>query len=799
MAAEPSPPPTSNAPALQAELREPPSIDESAAADAAQLPPLYSAHKAAGVLKNTGALFAHPKRGDETLPTFISADRINGINDVEVVAEGRVEIRQRDTTITSDRMIYRQDSGDMEVSGNVDIVRNSDRIRGPKLRINNENSTGFFEQPEYSIRRRKLATPAAALELQWATDRASSDPHSGPAHSGPELTTGHGKAARLELLGDGHYRLDDATYSTCEPKADGDPDWFARTSSLRLDYGEDVGTARNATLYFKGVPVLYSPWLTFSLNRERKSGLLAPTLGSTSRGGFEFTQPFYWNIAANQDLTVSPRWMSKRGVLWNGEYRYLQTDYYGTFQGQIIPDDRLDRRRRSSYTLNHQHHLGYGVTGSLIFNGASDDTFLSDMSNSSSVIAQTNLLRQGSVGYSGEWWSANLLAQSFQTLQDPSLPKVAEPYRRLPQLTLTAYRSDLPLGVNFSFKSEHVNFRHPSLVEGQRLTVYPQLSLPLQTSAFYLTPKIGVHATRYRLDRQAVGTPDTLTRDLPIFSADAGVVFERPARVFDNDVTQTLEPRLYYLYIPTRDQNLIPVFDSGAVGFDFAQIFSENRYAGGDRIGDADQITAMLTSRLLSTQTGSEILRAGFGQRIYFSTQKVGLPGENLRTDRQTDFLGALSGRLLPSVYLDSGLQYNPRNNRMERINLGGRYQPEARKIFNAAYRYTRDQLGQVDFSGQWPLQNGWHGLGRINYSTKDRRMVESVVGFEYDGGCWTSRFVLQRLATQIQRSNTAIFIQLEFTDFARIGANPLELLKRNVPGYGVIAPSINEPTLVMP
>ena len=766
------------------------------------LPPLYSAHVAAGelpepVLRNTAGVMPYLKRSGELLPTFIAADRIAGKNDVEVVADGNVELRKRNSILQSDRLTYWQGSDEMQAEGNVRLSRDGDRVRGPKMRMKMGDSTGFFEQPEYSIRR--IKTGSAATLWTGTEERVS-----------PELTTGQGAAGRMEFEGEGKYRLTDATYSTCTPAAGRDPDWFARTTDLRLDYDAEQGTASNATLYFMGAPILYSPWLSFSLNNERKSGLLTPTFGSTSRGGAEYTQPFYWNIAQNMDATIAPRFMSKRGTLWKSEYRYLTSSSRGALQSQYLPDDRLEHKRRSAYSIMHSQHLGYGVNGALDLNGASDGTFFSDLGSGSSVVAQTNLLRQGTLNYNASWWSANLLAQSFQTLQDPSLPQVTEPYRRLPQVTLSANRGDLPLGLNFAFSGEYVNFRNPTLVQSRRFTTYPQISLPLQTEMFSVTPKIGVHSTRYTLDRQAAGTPEKLTRSVPIFSVDSGVAFEREIDWMGKSLTQTLEPRVYYLYVPVRDQTLIPIFDTGITDFNFAQIFGENRYSGGDRIGDANQATAMLTSRILDPLTGAEIMRAAFGQRFYFSTQNVGLPAsttapaEVLRTDRQTDFLGSVSGRILPKTYVDTGIQYNPRLNQVERLNLGGRYQPAAGKTLNAGYRYTRDQLGvaglgQVDISGQWPVFGGWHAVGRFNYSTKDRRMVESVAGLEYDGGCWVGRVVFQRLATQTQASNTALFFQLELNGFAKVGSNPLDILRRSVPGYGVINQQNPESPLTVP
>ena len=791
-AAAPHLPLQAAAPAAIQKPQEPPQVE-----DRPVLPPLYSAHVAAGELpdpklKPTAGVIAYLKRPGDLLPTFIAADQIAGKTDVEVVAEGNVELRRRNSILQSDRLTYWQEADEMEAEGNVRLARDGDRVRGPKIRMKMEDSTGFFEQPEYSIRR--IRTGSAPTLWTGTEERVS-----------PDLTTGQGAAARMEFEGEGKYRLTDATYSTCTPAAGRDPDWFARTADLRLDYDEQQGSARDATLYFKGTPILYSPWLSFSLNNERKSGLLTPTFGSTSRGGSEYTQPFYWNIAQNMDALIAPRFMAKRGTLWKGEYRYLQPSFSGTVQGNYLPDDKIEHKRRSAYSLTHSQNLGHGFSGTLDLNHASDGTYFSDLGSGSSVIAQTNLVRQGTLNYGAGWWSAKLLAQSYQTLQDPSLPPVTEPYRRLPQLTVTANRGDLPLGMSFAFSGEHVSFRSPTLVEGRRFTLYPQISLPLQTEVLSLTPKIGLHATRYTLDRQAAGTPAKLTRSVPIFSLDSTVTFERDIDWLGKALTQTLEPRLYYLYAPVRDQSLIPVFDTGLADFNFAQIFGENRYGGGDRIGDANQVTAMLTSRLLDPQTGAEIVRAAFGQRFYFSTQNVGLPAtattpaEVLRSDRQTDFLGSLSGRILPKTYADIGAQYNPRLSRMERLNVGGRYQPEAGQVLNAGYRYTRDQLAQLDLSGQWPVFGGWHAVGRFNYSTKDRRMIESVAGLEYDGGCWVGRVVLQRLATQTQASNTTLFFQLELNGFAKVGSNPLDILRRNVPGYGVINQQGAETPLTTP
>lgn len=763
--------------ALPPRREDPPEVAEMPAVAAT-----YSAHIAAGLLP-TPRLHPHPRLPGETLPTFIAADHIVGRKDDELVAEGDAELRKRDTVMEADRLTYWQKADEFEAVGNVRLTRGNDRVRGPRLKLNLDNSTGVFEQPDYFMRyERKQPQMTPAL----------------PSTKLAPATVASGKADRMLFEGENHYRLSNATYSTCTPEDGKEPDWFARVSDLQLDYDDESGTARDATLVFKGTPILYAPWLSFSLNNQRKSGLLTPTMGTTSRGGLEYLQPIYWNIAPNMDATLTPRYMSKRGVQWNGEYRYLEQNYNGIARVEYLPDDSIEHKRRSAYAITHNQNLGAGFSAALNFNGVSDDTYFSDLSTRISAAAQGNLLRQGTLSYASTWWQARLMAQTYQTLQDPALPALVTPYRRLPELRVTAARGDLPAGVNFNFLGEHVNFRHGSLVQGKRFTLYPQLSLPLQNEAFYVTPKLGLHATRYTLSNQAAGTPEQLARNLPIVSVDSGVTFERQTDWFGSAMTQTLEPRLYYLYVPQRDQSLYPVFDTAVTDFNFAQMFAENLYGGGDRIADANQVTAMVSSRLLDPASGGELVRAAFGQRFYFTTQHVGLPGETLRADRQTDLLAALSGRLLPKTYIDTAAQYNPRAARLERLNLSGRYQPEAGKLLNVAYRYTRELagvnqagLGQFDVSGQWPLGDGWSAVGRYNYSLKDHRIIENILGAEKDGGCWVLRFVVQRIATQAQNSNTAIFVQLELNGFSRIGSNPLELLKRNIPGYGVI----NQPT----
>lgn len=761
-----------------AQSTTPPLVEERPA-----LPPLYSAYVAAGqlpepVLKPSAALAPLPRDANESRPTFLSADRVRGRTDYEMIAEGDAELRKIGTVLDADKITYWSLDDEVEAVGHVRLLHDQDTFTGPLLRMKVEESTGFFDHPSYTMPRTTKVLPGTKVGEFLV------QPVEVPI-------TGRGQAERIDFQGQNVYHVQNGTYSTC---AAGNQDWVAKAADLNLDYNREVAEGREGTVTFKGVPILYSPWLDFSLDNQRKSGFLSPTVGSTNTSGAEVSVPWYWNIAPDKDATITPRVMQKRGIQWNMDFRDLRDSgnplvpFENLARFEYLPNDRAKGANRYAYSILRNENFGYGFAGNLNLNGVSDGTYFTDLSKPGALAPSTYLTRQGSLAYGSSWWSASMLAQKYQVLQDPALPPVAALYSRLPQINLAANRYDLPFGGVFNFTGEAVDFSHPTQVTGWRNTAYPQLSLPIQNSFMQVTPKLGVSVTKYSLDtRGDVTIPQDQTRTVPIFSLDSSVAFERDADLFGRNVTQTLEPRLYYLYVPFRDQSKIPVFDTGLVDFNFGQVFAENRYSGGDRISDANQLTGVVTSRLIDPASGAEIVRGVLGQRYYFSDQKVTLPGETPRTSRTADLLAAVSGLVMPKTYLDTGWQYNPRDKLTERLNLGMRYQPEIGKVLNAGYRYTRDLLGQIDVSAQWPLGGGWHAVGRYNYSMKDKQLIQTLGGLEYDAGCWIVRLVVQSIATQTQKAATSLFVQLELNGFSRLGSNPLDILKRNVPGYNPV------------
>ena len=679
------------------------------------------------------------------LPVFVQGRKISGETGRIVNVEGDAELRKQDTVVKADTITYVPVEDELQAAGQVRVLRAGDLFTGTELKLKLDARTGHFLSAEYLL----------------ANARA------------------RGRSSVLEFLGPESYRAKDATYTTCGPGRD---DWFMQVGDLKLDYGRDLGEAREAKLFFLGQQIMYLPSMTFTLNDRRKSGFLAPSFGSSVQNGQEFQTPYYWNIAPNRDMTITPRYMSKRGLQTTATFRYLGQDYRGEARAEVLPSDSQTRTTRSGFSILHQQSLAPGLIGYLNASRVSDDTYFTDLSNRISATSQTFVPRDGYLIYSAQYYNIFARALSYQTLQDPLNP-VLSPYQRLPQLIFNTRRFDVG-GFDLGFTGEFNRFSHPTLVTGNRVTLNPSVSYPLLAAGGYVIPKLSLHASGYYLNNNAAGTPDTFTRSLPVVSVDSGLSFERQTSFFGGPHTQTIEPRLFYLKVPAREQSKIPVFDTGLADFNFAQIFAENVYSGPDRIADANQLTTAVTSRMLSQASGRERFRVTVGQRFYFTEQRVTLPGETQRSTRSSDFLVSFSGEVAPKLTYDTTMQYDPNRRQIERISHGVRYMPEPGKTFSAAYRYRRDFLEQIDVAGQWKVGNGWHAVGRYNYSLREGRVVEALGGVEYDGDCWVGRVVLQRFATASQRASTGIFFQLELNGLSRLGSNPLETLRRNIPGY---------------
>jgi LPS-assembly protein len=729
-------------------------------------------------LKASAALSpAAPKGRAVKGPTHVEADRLDGREDVYIEAEGNVIMRNLREQVEADWVRYDQPEDEAQARGHVVFTQDRDRLRGSELKLKLTPRLGYMKDVLYDMH----------------------------AKDGSLM---RGEAKVVNFQGPDRYQMENATYSTCPVDAQ---DWVLKMGELNLDYLSNLGSARHVRVEYLNTPILYSPWMDFSLDNSRKSGLLAPTYGATNERGLELIVPWYWNIAPNRDATITPRLMTRRGLQLGGEFRYLEPNYKGTATLELLPDDRVANRSRYLGMLDHRQQFAPRWSGFLHYERVSDNTYFTDLSSVVSQTSRVNLLREGNLAYDGGWWRAAGRVQEFQTLQDPAAPVVA-PYQRLPQLTLNARQDNLTAaGLNMDFSGEFVNFNIKSgnRVQGSRLYAYPSISLPIDTPYSTFTPRLGWHLTRYALDDGTRNLADSLaaapaggftdtTRSLPTFSLDSSLFFEREIAYRGRSYNQTLEPRAYYVYIPYKDQTGIPIFDSGASDLSLDQTFRENQFVGVDRINDANQITLAVTSRILEQGTGRERLQFTLGQRYYFSDQRVTLPGVAPRGSNTTDLLGQVSGQVNDKLRLSSGIQVNTDNGQIAKANLGGSWRDGPGRLFNADYRYTHGNLNQIDLSTQWPLAPRWHGLGRVNYSIEETRLVEALAGFEYNAGCWSLRGMMQRLATSQTTASNAIYLQLELHGLTKLGPNPLDVLKRSITGY-VPTSNIAQPESSLP
>ncbi len=721
----------------------------------------------------------------------IEGDELQLRMDRQLRATGNAIIRKNDQQITGDDVRYDMQNDELQVDGHAVISLGQTKIQGPTLRMRLSESIGEMRDVKIEI---KSAPPPPNDQKNSAllNDQAIliSDPkrylEDNQAYSEQQtnMSFDHLRVTAKQVLFEGQdiKRLKQASYTSCEANVD---DWYIKTNDLTLNDYTRVAEAKHAYVEFKGVPILYTPWMSFSYNNQRKSGLLAPLVGRTSRSGFEVLTPYYINISPDMDATIATRYLSKRGLQLQGEFRYMGEHYSGINNVEYLDNDNLTGQQRYYYKLTHDHQFNSQWSAGYNIERVSDDRYFSEMATRIIVTSRVNLPQRAFINYKDDHLSFNGLVEKTQNLNNLSYV-----YQRLPQLNFS-YQNDWN-GFTTQTTAQYTYFDSlnaaGNVPTGSRLTAYPSVSYPLKTSYGYLTPKVGIHASQYSLNNNLpVGyneESNNLSRTLPIVSLDTGMYFDRQTNFFDTRYTNTLEPRIFYVYTPYRDQSKLPVFDTSLATLNQDSLFQENQFFGEDRINNANQISVAMTSRFIDADNGIERFSATLGQRFNFEDTKVGLPNTNLNNRRNSDIITGFTARLSSRLNLDSFWQYNPDRSNLERNNILLRYNPEPGKSLNVGYRYTANVLEQIDMSGQWPFGQGWYAIGRMNYSIRDSNAVQTLAGLEYDAGCWQGRVVMQRVQTATANTNNALFFQLELGGLTSIGANPMNIIKRNIPSY---------------
>ncbi len=671
------------------------------------------------------------------------------------------------------------------LQGDVEILRADQRVAAALLRYDPTQETWNAEgKVQYQ-------DSGMLMEAEQA--------HGELAHERAELNTlryqliavrGNGKAARAFNEGN-KSQLEGVTYTTCDPGA---WQWQIRAERIDIDQDKGMATARNATLRLGRVPILYLPVASFPIDEERKTGFLFPSVGASRARGTDIAVPYYLNLAPNYDATFTPRLMSRRGVMLGTQFRYLGNHQRGEVYGTWLPNDRVSNKDRGTLTWTHQGQLGHHWAFLANIHQISDSRYFEDFGDSLSMAATSLLESSATLVGRGRYWNASLALQDWN-IADPYLPANIEPYRRLPR---AQFGFERPLAGDFSagLRSEGVVFEHDSRPGASRVDLYPYLVYRNERGAGFLRSELGLRHTSYHLngDFRPAYAELSPSRSTPILSVDSGLVFERPLQWRAMPMRQTLEPRLYYLNVPYRDQSALPVLDTEELGFSWGQLFRPNRFSGADRQADANQATVAVTSRFFEEKSGRERLALSLGQIRYFEAQQVQMPGVAAQDRPGSAWVADADFSLDDRWSVSASQQWDPQRELAQLSTLRTQYRWGGAGVFNFAYRFRRDArtgatetplLEQIDTSALVPLNERWRLVGRWNYSLLDRSTLEAFGGVEWESCCVAMRVLARRYIRNFEgERNTSLYVELELKGLSTLGRKSGEFLERAILGY---------------
>jgi LPS-assembly protein len=718
----------------------------------------------------------------------LTGDRLGadlGVN-ANATLEGNVVARQGDREIRSNEAHYDRATNTLTVKGSVTYVDPIVRLTGSDGKYS-PTTGAHVESAQFDLRQRN----------------------------------GHGTATALDLTPKGILAMQGVTFTTChEP----DVSWQLNASTLNLDTTKQIGTGRGATVDFLGVPILYLPWFSFPLSNERKSGFLFPSAGNSSENGFELQVPYYWNIAPNADFTFSPMYYSRLdSVDLAGDLRWLTEQQNGEMQWHYLPDDALTGASRGFATITDVAYLPDNLRVNVNASDVSDPQYFEDFGTGPETTSTAFLQRLVEVTYRDANWNAGAEAEQYQPvnvrLPVDYIPDEYRPYALAPRLFAD---SDFDWGpaqlFRYGFTSELVDFTRAVGLSGWRLDLMPTGGIDYEDPGYFIRSNVSWRYTQYELDNVLPGEDRSPSRTLPITSVDSGLKFDRLLGAHD-DQTLTLEPRMLYLYVPYRNQDDLPLFDTAIPDLNTVELFQTNRYVGADRVSDADQLTTGLTSRLFDTASGQQYLTATIGQAYYIETPRVELPGENLDDRQASDLVGEFVVTAYQNWNVDLDMDWNPSQSQEERTFLQLQYKPEAESVINVAYRYQRDivlpsalalqgaiptglgepspsftqdqSLNQAEVSGAWPVAHNFHVLARWVYDFDAHEALDRLLGFEYRACCWRVRLLARRyLVNGTGQQDTAFMFQVQLSGLAGVGPATDAFLGTAIRGYS--PPTLN-------
>jgi len=587
--------------------------------------------------------------------------------------------------------------------------------------------------------------------------------------------TARGAAQRIAVERAGRAQLDEVSYTTCAPSSEA---WILRADRIELDRNTGMGVSRNSTLWFQGVPILYLPYFRFPLDDQRHTGFLFPTVGELHNTGFDVREPFYLNLAPNYDDTLIPRYMSRRGFQIGNRFRYLTEDAEGSLYSEYLNHDEETGFQRSYVDFEHHGLLTPRLGLQAEYGAVSDRAYFEDLGGNIDLAATSFLPQGAKLTYQAPTaYTVSALVEGYQPINS-ALQSTENPYQRLPQIRIDAVTKNRYLDTRAGLSGEFTNFVRSDAIEGQRIVAQPYLRWEQDHAAWFAAGQIDLSYTAYNLT-DAGGLARRPQRSLPLYSLEGGLHFER---ITAAGRLQTLEPHLFYLYVPYHNQDALPLFDSGEPDFDFPDLFARNRYTGEDRISDAHQLTSALTTRLIDPASGLVRLSASFGEIYRLRAPRVDLPGFNMPSAGSSDFITRFDYQFNAAWDAAAEAEWTPQFDRIVRDAVALRYrQPDgglAPRQFDLAYRYRDGLLEQTDLSFATPVSSHWRLASRLRYSLRDSRALESFAGIEYQTCCWAIRTTWHRYLSNSRGDfNNGVYFQLELKGLSRLGTGFQQLL----------------------
>ncbi|RJG39475.1 LPS assembly protein LptD [Motilimonas pumila] len=707
-----------------------------------------------------------------SLPVIADADHVSGQNNTFVFTDN-VNVKQDIKTLTADKITYNKDSQLAEAEGNVRFTDGQLTLSAQQVHANLQSSTAQAFDTDY--------------QFHGKGGRGSSD--------------------ELIVLDKQHYILNEASYTSCPP---GDTTWKVSAKEFNIDNEDNIGTARHAKLYLKDIPIFYFPYFSYPLGNERKSGLLIPSVSSSSTDGFSYEQPIYWNIAPNYDATLNIKAMSDRGVLAKGEMRYLQPQFTGMLNAEYLPDDKIYGDDRYLLSWRHNSISTKNLRFNVDYAKVSDNYYLTDIDTPIGSQTDNQLLQTSKLSWVERYWNAEVEIRDFQVLSDSSQPHIV-----MPKIAFEGYYPTNWYNLEADIYAEATRFDHKEhdVYTGSRYHFEPKIVLPLYTQAAFINTELTYLLTKYDQDIPSpyketwyADLDESVTRSLPMFSIHGGLNFERNANFFDNRLTQTLVPQVKYLYVPYENQDGIGLYDTAPLQTDYYALFRDRSYSGLDRVADANQLTVGVSSSFFN-QNFEERFRAAIGQVFYFTPSRVTLPSYTNVTDvSKSALLAEIDVNYDKRWFYRGGVEFDTEKGDLKRGNSTIERRWAWNKLVQLNYRYIKstEELEQQNIKGivnqvgskvAWPINEQWSAIGSYYYDIDNSRKIEFLAGVKYEDCCWGVSLVYdQHMKTGYgsigdidnnYKIEDSIKLQIELKGLANFGSGAKTRLSQGLFDYG--------------